>query len=401
MIKRYLRARPKYNTGYAVFDSDSSIVRRNLQSLPDFLFPGRRPGVHDHLTRMVDAATEIGVLKALIQHSPIENTCSILQVLPIGPLLTFRRRLIFPEGDLESLRHNVRLQALKYVVTEVCPLRRWGFPCFARQCHSLPCNGGFREVPAQLIRPRAPKNGKEFFWNESDFCGTGSASFRRSLPEYLRYKKSFSHELSASAAARLLVAVWHSDSIQNVVNFQFDEKQKYDYDVTFRFKNMTAEKQKNIPQNNDGAYKDILFSIKTVPTSPRRSGKSIILIAAESKGFRQFVDPNNHAGKSISIRVKVRRSSEEAGTQLNPPWRVKITPGTILSPRQGENQRNLRNYIYNYVYTHRIPTETCSDRGIHQIRQWFACHRQRQVRAPIRHQLLNGDEVAAVPSTMI
>ena len=397
------------NTGYACFDSDSSIVDGICKVFPIFFFLVAALVCMTTMTRMVDAQrTEIGVLKALgYSNSSIIGkylfySCSASLLGAVTGL--FAGAYIFPKVIWKAYGMMYDFNAnLKYVLSPKLSAAAVGVSLLcAVSATLLPCLGDFREVPAQLIRPRAPKNGKRillerigFLWNRFSFLQ--KVTFRN----IFRYKKRFLMMLiGISGCTALLVAgLGIRDSIQNVVNFQFDEIQKYDYDVTFD-KNMTAEKQKTFRKNNDGAYKDILFVHKnSADILHGDQVKSIILIAAESKGFRQFVDLHNHAGKSISYPGKGQAViCKKLARNYN------LSVGDEITLRDDDYHQGkvkisgiCENYIYNYVYitpdTYRdlfgtaasiksamVRTATGSDKSVHQSAT----------------KLLKRDEVAAI-----
>ncbi len=90
----------------------------------------------------------------------------------------------------------------------------------------LVCRGFLREVPAELIRPKAPKEGKRvlleritFLWKRLGFLT------KVSLRNVLRYKQRFFMMVLGigGCTALLLTGFGIKDSIANVVDYQFEE----------------------------------------------------------------------------------------------------------------------------------------------------------------------------------
>ena len=88
------------------------------------------------------------------------------------------------------------------------------------------CRGFLREVPAELIRPKAPKEGKRvlleritFLWKRLGFLT------KVSLRNVLRYKQRFFMMVLGigGCTALLLTGFGIKDSIANVVDYQFEE----------------------------------------------------------------------------------------------------------------------------------------------------------------------------------
>ena len=100
----------------------------------------------------------------------------------------------------------------------------------------LVCRGFLREVPAELIRPKAPKEGKRvlleritFLWKRLGFLT------KVSLRNVLRYKQRFFMMVLGigGCTALLLTGFGIKDSIANVVDYQFEEITLYDAAVSF------------------------------------------------------------------------------------------------------------------------------------------------------------------------
>ena len=100
----------------------------------------------------------------------------------------------------------------------------------------LVCRGFLREVPAELIRPKAPKEGKRvlleritFLWKRLGFLT------KVSLRNVLRYKQRFFMMVLGigGCTALLLAGFGIKDSIANVVDYQFEEITLYDAAVSF------------------------------------------------------------------------------------------------------------------------------------------------------------------------
>ena len=97
------------------------------------------------------------------------------------------------------------------------------------------CRSELADVPAELMRPKAPKSGKRvlleripFIWNHMKFL------HKVSIRNIFRYKKRLIMMiLGISGCTALLVTGFGiRDSIKNVADYQFNEISLYDYSVT-------------------------------------------------------------------------------------------------------------------------------------------------------------------------
>ena len=91
-------------------------------------------------------------------------------------------------------------------------------------------------MPAQLIRPKAPKPGKRVLleyipplWNRIGFL------YKVSIRNILRYKRRFFMTVLGIAGCMSLIvaALGIEDSIRNIVNDQYDTILVYDYSISF------------------------------------------------------------------------------------------------------------------------------------------------------------------------
>ncbi len=100
----------------------------------------------------------------------------------------------------------------------------------------ISCKAELMEMPAQLLRPKAPKPGKRVLleyipvlWNRLGFLR------KVSIRDILRYKRRFFMTVLgiAGCAALVVAAMGVRDSIRNIVNDQFNTITIYDYNIAF------------------------------------------------------------------------------------------------------------------------------------------------------------------------
>ncbi|MGN0658520.1 MAG: FtsX-like permease family protein [Emergencia sp.] len=350
------------NVGYACFESDSTIVDSIAKIFPVFFFLIAALVCMTTMTRMVDEQrTQIGVLKAL-GYSSGQIAGKYLfysgSAALIGCIIGFFACCyVFPKiiwiaygmmydfsADLCFI-FNTPLFVISLAVSLLCSMGATMFSCFSE----------FREVPAQLIRPKAPKNGKRILleripliWNRLSFL------YKVSFRNIFRYKKRFFMMVLGvcGCTALLLTALGLRDSVKNVVNYQFDEIQVYDCGVTFD-RNMTAERQDSFREKAEAYTDDILFLHQgSVDLETGKTTKSITMMAADDDSFDSFIHLFDENDEKISYpgrgeAVLCRKLADDYDLS---------TGDTILLRDEDGREMELtlsgicENYVYNYVY---------------------------------------------------
>ncbi|MBQ6036074.1 MAG: FtsX-like permease family protein [Lachnospiraceae bacterium] len=152
------------------------------------------------------------------------------------------------------------------------------------------CLSDVRDVPASLMRPKAPKVGKKvllervgFLWKRFSF--TQKVTVRN----IFRYKKRFIMTLAgvAGCTALLVTGFGISDSVKKLVSTQFSELYRYDAAVTLRATN-TAEEMRGAADlvMNDPAIEEALF-----------------LSSANGKANTVLKEDKDHKDLSVTITV--------------------------------------------------------------------------------------------------
>lgn len=351
------------NIGYVCFENDSKIVDGIAKVFPIFFFLVAALVCMTTMTRMVDEQrTQIGVLKAM-GYSGVQvagkymfysGSAALVGCLAgfFGGCYLFPKVIWFAYGmmydfnaDIEYVV-NVPLLTISVIVSLICSMGATLFSCYKE----------LREVPAQLIRPKSPKNGKRILleripilWERLGFL------YKVSFRNVFRYKKRFIMMIIgiSGCTALLLTGFGLNDSIKNIVDFQYDEIQLFDYSITFD-KNMSEKKQ--IKFAEDFKDENILFIHDT--TYDLVFGKSIksTNLAAIQKeqidGFGDFVDLHDISGNPIDYPedgqiVICRKLSSQ----------YDINVGDSVTVRDGDmNEAEFtvsgicENYVHNYVY---------------------------------------------------
>ena len=166
------------------------------------------------------------------------------------------------------------------------------------------CRTELRQVPAQLIRPKAPKPGKKIlleylpFWEDISFLN--KVMFRN----VFRYRQRLLMMLVGigGCTALLLTGFGIGDSIGNIVDYQFAEVTVYDMEVYFS-EGQTPEEQESFCQELRRNVDQVLFY------------------------HRSSVDLE-HGGKTKPVDMLVTDSDLKDYVQLHRDGRQVTMPGT-------------------------------------------------------------------------
>ena len=228
------------NIGYASFDNDSAIVNGIANVFPIFFFLVAALVCITTMNRMVEEQrTQIGVLKALGYSEGVIMGKYLFysgSAAGLGCLLGFfGGSIIFPfviwqsyaimytMGDILFV-FDKKLALISMVASMLCSMGTTYFSCRYE----------LASVPAQLMRPKAPKAGKRILleyvpilWNQLSFL------VKVSIRNVLRYKKRFfMMVVGISGCTALLVTGFGvKDSIADVAGQQFGEIQTYGMSV--------------------------------------------------------------------------------------------------------------------------------------------------------------------------
>lgn len=229
------------NVGYVCFENDANIVKGIARVFPVFFILVAVLVVMTTMSRMVEEQrTQMGVLKALgYSGSQIAVKYVIYSGIAAvsGCLIGFFGGCyIFPTviwkvyqimyGFSTDLVYvfNPWLFVFSFIVSILCTVG----------VTLLGIAKELRSAPAELIRPRAPKNGKRifleritFFWKHLPFL------HKVSLRNVVRYRKRFFMMVIGIAGCTALLITGHGirDSIVTVPKAQYEEIEHFDYKI--------------------------------------------------------------------------------------------------------------------------------------------------------------------------
>ena len=230
------------NIGYACYESDSNIVAGIANVFPVFFFLVAALICMTTMNRMVEEQrTQIGVLKALgygngaimakyLFYAGSAAAAGAAAGCVIGTWL-FPKVIWMGYSIMYSMGGILYYFDLPMAVLSMLA----ALLCSMGAAYAS-CRYELYSVPANLIRPKAPKGGKRIFLERVGFIwGRMKFLHKVSMRNIIRYKKRFFMMiLGISGCTALLVTGFGiKDSVTNVADMQYDEIQIYDIGITF------------------------------------------------------------------------------------------------------------------------------------------------------------------------
>ena len=287
------------NTGYASFDNDTSIVDGVAKIFPAFFFLVAALVCSSTMTRMVEEQrTQNGTLKALgysdgqimWRYASYAGSAALLGA-GIGyflcgwlfPLVIWHAYQMLYHFAPIRLLLDWKLGALAVFFALLCSV---GAACAAAWSE-------MRQMPAQLMRPKAPKAGKRIFleyltplWKRLSFLQKVSAR------NILRYKKRlFMMVLGVGGCMALLIAgLGMRDSISNVAEEQYTDITVYDYAISFS-QGQSQAAQDEFRASMDGQLTDCAFAgVHMMDVLTNQGTKSANLVATGDPAITELID---------------------------------------------------------------------------------------------------------------
>lgn len=350
------------NIGYAYFENDSSIVEGIANIFPIFFFLVAALVCITTMNRMVEEQrTQIGVMKALGYHPGsimgkymyYSGSAAI-----VGSIVGYWiGTLVFPKTIWEAYKMMYQIGEVRYVfdlplaiisgiVAAICSFGTT----------YLSCRYELKIQPAELIRPKAPKNGKRILLERIPFIwGRLKFLHKVSLRNVFRYKrKFFMMVIGISGCTALLVTGFGiKDSIATVAQTQFSEIQLYDVSLTLS--DSPSEKDKEeIGEIADGKLSSFgYFSEMSMDLIRKNQTISLSLIIPENmETLSEFLDLHTKDAEKLA-------APKEGFIILNDKYARKYNlevGDTIVLRDENMNQMEVEiqgfneNFIFNYGY---------------------------------------------------
>lgn len=351
------------NIGYASFDNDSSIVNGIANVFPIFFFLVAALVCVTTMNRMVEEQrTQIGVLKALgYSEGSIMGKYLFYSgsAAGLGCLIGFfGGSILFPYVIWQAYAIMYRMGGICFVFD-----LRLGLVSLAASmlCSMgttyLSCRYELMSVPAQLMRPKAPKAGKRilleritFVWNRLSFL------VKVSIRNVLRYKKRFCMMvIGISGCTALLVTGFGvKDSIANIAGQQFGSVQTYGMSLLMQenYSQGEWEELEDYLREEGRGYTRASERSMDLDLADGKTKSVTVVIPEDTARFGDYWDLHTESGEPIPFpkQGEAILTAEFARRQG-----IKEGDTVSLSDEDG-NRLTLRiiglseNYVYNYLY---------------------------------------------------
>ena len=255
------------NLGYVVFESDSDIVAGVAKIFPVFFLAVAALVCITTMTRMIDEErTQIGILKALgysrraimgkfLGYSGSASILGCVLGLLLGCLLFpqviwFAYCIMYNFSPQLTLSYDIPTFVFIFLsYTGLTLLVTW-------YC----CRRELKEVPAELIRPKAPAAGKALFFENMRFWKKMKFLNKVAVRNIFRYKQRLAMMLLGigGCTALLVTGFGLKDSIVGITDNQFGEVTVYDMAITFSDP-VSQEKQDAFRDHIRGQADRVLF----------------------------------------------------------------------------------------------------------------------------------------------
>lgn len=350
------------NVGYACYESDASIVAGIANVFPVFFFLVAALVCMTTMNRMIEEQrTQIGVLKALgygngaIMGKYLFYAGSAAAVGAMAgcaggtwlfpKVIWMGYSIMYSMGEIRYF-FDPALALLSIAAALLC----------AMGAAYLSCRYELYSVPANLIRPKAPKSGKRIFLEKIPFIWRRMKFLHKvSIRNVVRYKKRFFMMILGigGCTALLVTGFGIKDSVTNLADMQYDEIQIYDMNITFK-----DPVQKSDVDSMADRMADIIDSAacryeESVDLDFGGRAKSVYLEIPESPADHSaFLDLHTQDGQKISYPAE-----GEAVISAKLAENMGIRAGDSIVLRDHDmNSLTVdvsalcENFVYNYIY---------------------------------------------------
>ncbi len=354
----YLLSR-ETNTGYIAFRNDSSIVEGVAKVFPLFFFCVAAFVCITTMTRMLDEhRTQIGTLKALgysdgriawkyISYSGSAALIGCIAGFFLGtwlfPLVIWEAyTMLYHFAPLEYI-FDPRMAVLSLAASTLCSVgATW-----------LTCRSELRQMPAKLMRPRAPKAGKRIIlehipllWNRFSFL------YKVCVRNIMRYKKRLLMMLIGIGGCTALIATGFGvrDSIAHVADNQFDDILCYDIEVSFNAP-MDAAQQEEFRASYENELSHCAFLYSAAHEAKTElAACTLYVIATDDPAITDMVhlqhDDQTVAYPAQGVVID-ERMAETLGLEVGDLLPIFVDDTTTV---EAEIVGLCENHVYHYAY---------------------------------------------------
>ena len=299
------------NIGYGSLDSASDIVQGVSRVFPAFFLLVAALVCITTMTRMIDEErTQIGTLKAL-GYSNGAIISKYLIYAGSGAVLgcgmgVFVGSMAFPAILWQA--YKIMLYITDGIVMEfnllLCGIVVLAYTVVMLSVTWYCCRKALKEVPAELIRPKAPDAGKKILMERLPFWHRISFLNKVTIRNIFRYRQRLAMMMVGigGCTALLVTGFGLRDSIVNVVEYQFEDVTTYDLQVYFSEGQSEGDKYKFEGQIRGLAENVMFYHQESVDIETEDQTKEIYLMAGGSK-IQEFIDFHRGEEKLSMPRV--------------------------------------------------------------------------------------------------
>lgn len=348
------------NEGYVSFGNDSTIVEGIASVFPIFFFLVAALVCITTMTRMVEEQrTQIGTLKALgysnaaimRKYISYSGSAAVLGCV-LGFLLGSK---LFPMAIWQAYSILYGFSDIEFVFDPVYAALALtvSLLCSAGATY-LACRAELFEMPAELMRPKAPKPGKRVFLEKIPFIWNRLNFLRKvSVRNILRYKRRFIMMVLgiSGCTAMVLAGFGIKDSITSIPATQFDDILKYDIEVSFD-KAQTKDDMSRFVSDTSGLLSDCVFICSdTFDAVCGNGAKSAVAVATDDGNITKMVDLH-YNGEAIPYPpygsvVLSEKLARLAGVTIGNEITIKLND---TETRSFTVSGVCENYMYHYIY---------------------------------------------------
>ncbi|MCM1417030.1 MAG: FtsX-like permease family protein, partial [bacterium] len=286
------------NAGYASFEQDSTIIENISVVFPVFFFLVAALVCVTTMTRMVEEQrTQIGVLKAMgyskgkicgkyLFYAGLAGVTGSIAGFFMGTALipkvfwsAYATTYNFTDALIYAFDPVV--YALSLTIALLC----------TAGITVLCCRNVLREVPAAILRPKTPKNGKRILIERFSVWRRISFLHKVSLRNVIRYKQRFFLMILgiSGCTALLLTGFGIRDSIQNVTAYQYGEIILYDAEITFADP-LDQTQQEDFRERHSDMEAALFLSVCNGDITAEGGTKSVNITAAAGEDLSGYMN---------------------------------------------------------------------------------------------------------------
>ena len=286
------------NIGYGSLESASDIVQGVSRVFPAFFLLVAALVCITTMTRMIDEErTQIGTLKAL-GYSNFAIISKYLIYAGSGAILGCGLGVVVGSMAFPTIlwqAYKIMLYITDGIVLRfnwvLCSVVVLAYTTVMLSVTWYCCRKALKEVPAELIRPKAPDVGKKILLERLPFWHKISFLNKVTIRNIFRYRQRLAMMMVGigGCTALLVTGFGLRDSIVNVVDYQFEEVTTYDLQVYFAEHQTEGDQYRFEGEVRDLAEDVMFYHQESIDVEWDGQAKEIFLMVGDSE-FQNFID---------------------------------------------------------------------------------------------------------------